>query len=91
MFNRDTIIANALPYPVYARRPQIAVLTGSQAFDLEIMERDERINKICEMARSLWIKGLDPQDYTDEIFDEVGIDIDSLTDDEVEKINSACS
>ena len=58
--------------------------------DLEIMERAERIDKICNMARSLYARGLDPNDYVDEIFESVGIDVDSLSSDEIDKINRAC-
>lgn len=66
-------------------------ITGIKALDLEIMERDERLGRICKKARSLWMKGINPQDYIDELFKEEGIDPDSLTSDELRKINSACS
>lgn len=66
-------------------------ITGIQALDLEIMERDERLGRICKKARSLWMKGINPQDYVNELFEEEGIDPDSLTSDELRKINSACS
>lgn len=66
-------------------------ITGIQALDLEIMERDERLGRICKKARSLWMKGINPQDYIDELFEEEGIDPDSLTIDELRKINSICS
>lgn len=66
-------------------------ITGIQALDLEIMERDERLGRICKKARSLWMKGINPQDYVDELFEEEGIDPNSLTSDELRKINSACS
>ena len=79
----DSMIENVLPYPIYN-------LTGFQAYDLEIMERAERIDKICNMARSLYARGLDPNDYVDEIFESVGIDVDSLSSDEIDKINRAC-
>lgn len=66
-------------------------ITGIQALDLEIMERDERLGRICKKARTLWMKGINPQDYIDELFEEEGIDPNSLTSDELRKINSACS
>ena len=66
-------------------------ITGIKALDLEIMERDERLGRICKKARSLWMKGINPQDYIDELFEEEEIDPDSLTGDELRKINSACS
>ena len=66
-------------------------ITGIKALDLEIMERDERLGRICKKARSLWMKGINPQDYIDELFEEEEIDPDSLTSDELRKINSACS
>ena len=66
-------------------------ITGIQALDLEIMERDERLGRICKKAKNLWMKGLNPQDYVNELFEEEGIDPDSLTSDELRKINSACS
>lgn len=66
-------------------------ITGIKALDLEIMERDERLERICKKARSLWMKGINPQDYIDELFEEEEIDPDSLTSDELRKINSACS
>lgn len=84
------MIENVLPYPIYKGAPQVTVFTGSQAHDLEIMERAERIDKICNMARSLYARGLDPNDYTDEIFESVGIDADSLSFYEIDKINRAC-
>lgn len=80
-----------LPYPVYAKRPQITVLSGSQALDLEIMERDERIENICNAARRLWSQGVDPNDYKDQLFELEGIDPETLTEDEICKINHACS
>ena len=66
-------------------------ITGIKALDLEIMERDKRLGRICKKARSLWMKGINPQDYIDELFEEEEIDPDSLTSDELRKINSACS
>lgn len=66
-------------------------ITGIKALDLEIMERDERLGRICKKARSLWMKGINPQDYIDELFEEEEIDPDSLTSDELRKISSACS
>ena len=66
-------------------------ITGIKALDLEIMERDERLERICKKARSLWMKGINPQDYIDELFEGEEIDPDSLTSDELRKINSACS
>ena len=86
----DSIIENVLPYPIYKRAPHVTALTGFQAHDLEIMERAERIDKICNMARSLYARDLDPNDYVDEIFESVGIDVDSLSSDEIDKINRAC-
>lgn len=86
----DPVIKDVLPYPIYKRAPHITALTGSQAHDLEIMERAERIDKICNVAKSLYARGLDPNDYADEIFESVGIDVDSLSSDEIDKINRAC-
>lgn len=89
-FMRDPVIKDALPYPIYARKPQITVLSGSQALDLEIMERTERIDRICDKAREMWKHGTDPNWYIETLFLNEGIDIDSLTEAEIDKINHAC-
>lgn len=65
-------------------------ITGIQALDYEIMERDLRINRICNKAKRLYSQGIDPNDYIDEIFSEEGIEIDSLSNDEIRKINNSC-
>lgn len=88
---KDPIAKNVLPYPIYTRKPQITVLSGSQALDLEIMERDERIENICKAARRLWSQGIDPNDYGDQLFELEGIDPETLTEDEICKINHACN
>lgn len=84
-------IWDKLPYPIYARKPQITVLSRCQALDLEIMERDERIENICKAARQLWSQGVDPNDYKDQLFELEGIDPETLTEDEIRKINHACN
>lgn len=88
---RDPIVKNVLPYPIYTRKPQITVLSGSQALDIEIMERDERIENICEAARRLWSQGVDPNDYVNQLFESEEIDPKTLTEDEIYKINHACN
>lgn len=57
---------------------------------MQDMERAEAIDRICQNARSMWMHGTDPNDYIEELFSNEGIDIDSLTDEEIRKINSAC-
>lgn len=54
------------------------------------MERADAIDEICRVAKDLWSHGTDPNYYIETIFFNAGIDMDSLTDEEIEKINNAC-